>query len=51
MELIELQQMLELELSKPIERINAHIVKDLLELLGCVELPADLASKLSCLEL
>ena len=51
MELIELQYILEAELSKPIESIDTRPVADLLALLSPVELPAELAEKLACLEL
>ena len=47
MELIELQQILEIELSKPIEDIDADTVADLVELTGGLELPPELAAKLA----
>ena len=47
MELIELQQILEIELSKPLEEIDADTVADLVELTGGLELPADLAAKIA----
>lgn len=45
MELMDLQQILEIELSKPLESIDADTVADLVELTGGLGLPAELAEK------
>ena len=47
MELIDLQQILDIELSKPLEEINAETVAELSQLLGDFDIPAEVAAKIA----
>ena len=47
MDLIDLQQILDIELSKPIEDIDADTVAELAELLGDYDIPAEVAAKIA----
>ena len=47
MELLDLQQILDLELSKPLEDIDINTVADLSQLLGDYDIPAEVAEKIA----
>lgn len=46
MELIDLQQILEIELSKPLESIDTETVAELSQITDGLDLPAELAAKI-----